>query len=159
MLNTTNGSESLTSSSINWKATPTITQTSVFFTLAFITVVGNGLVIIAVVVDPLKELRTVSNYLVVNLAIADFLLGLIAEPLWGMTLWIYSKKYHVAAMSVIIVSTNTTALTVLAMRVERYVRKSRIHLYTNGKMSLSKLLQSKEAPKILCKVRIPKQRG
>ena len=119
MRNTTNVSELSITSNINWEATPTVTQTVVFFTLAMITVLGNSLVILVVVKDPFKELRTIPNYLVVNLAIADLLLGLIAEPLWGMDLWIRSAQYRKEALSVMLTSTMATSLNVLAMSAER----------------------------------------
>ena len=46
-----------------------------------ITVVGNALVILAIVIDPYKELRSPFNFLLVNLAVADLIIGLLIDPL------------------------------------------------------------------------------
>ena len=146
MDNNTNSSDLSAMSNIQWKATPTVTQTALFFTLAAITLLGNGLVVIAVIKDPFKELRTIPNYLVVNLAIADLLLGLIAEPLWGMALWVRSAQYEVAAMTVILTSTMATNLTVTALSAERYVYNIYLHLvpynrkFENTKEGIDKLI-------------------
>ena len=43
-----------------------------------VTVIGNMLVIIAFIID--KSLRSYSNYYILNLSIADFLIGIIAIP-------------------------------------------------------------------------------
>ena len=43
--------------------------------------VGNLMVIIVVVVDPLKQLRSLFNYFVVNLAVADLIVGTISMPI------------------------------------------------------------------------------
>ena len=43
--------------------------------------VGNSLVVIAVIWNPYKDLRTPFNYFVVNLSIADLVVGLILGPL------------------------------------------------------------------------------
>lgn len=104
-----------------WEATPSVTQTSMFFGLAAITVFGNALVIIAVYRDPYKELRTLSNYLVVNLAVADFFMGLVSETLWGLSLWVRSKLFYDVANATMFLSLVASCLTVLGMSVERYI--------------------------------------
>ena len=42
--------------------------------------VGNVMIITAVVIDPLKKLRTPFNYFVVNLAVADLIIGIVCMP-------------------------------------------------------------------------------
>ena len=102
-----------------WEATPSVTQTSMFFGLAAITVFGNALVIVAVYKNPFKELRTLSNYLVVNLAVADLFMGLVSETLWGMSLWVRSQHFYDAANATMFLSLVASCLTVLGMSVER----------------------------------------
>ncbi|XP_078357124.1 adenosine receptor A1-like [Oculina patagonica] len=54
--------------------------------VSVITVVGNGLVIFAVWKDPLKVLRTTpTNFILLSLAIADFIVGLVNAP--GLAAW------------------------------------------------------------------------
>lgn len=48
--------------------------------LCLITVPGNLLVVLAVFIDPNKELRSPFNYFVANLAMADLLVGIVTEP-------------------------------------------------------------------------------
>ncbi|CAF0954175.1 unnamed protein product [Rotaria magnacalcarata] len=50
-------------------------------TMAFLTVSGNSLVIIAFICEP--TIRTYSNYFILNLSIADLLIGLICIPLYA----------------------------------------------------------------------------
>lgn len=54
-----------------------------------ITTIGNGLVIIAILIDPFKELRTQFNFFVVNLAVADLMIGAIIDPL---TSWAHFQE-------------------------------------------------------------------
>ena len=56
--------------------------------LCLVTVPGNLLVVLAVFIDPNKELRSPFSYLVANLAMADLLAGLVTEP--------FSANYHIS---------------------------------------------------------------
>ncbi|CAH3173494.1 unnamed protein product [Porites lobata] len=49
--------------------------------IAFIATVGNFLVILAVILNPCKDLRSPFNYFVANLSFADLAVGLIVAPL------------------------------------------------------------------------------
>ena len=51
--------------------------------VGIIAVVGNSALCLTVYQDPFRRLRSTANYLVVNLAIADLLTGLITEPLYA----------------------------------------------------------------------------
>lgn len=50
--------------------------------LSIVTVPGNALILIAVIKDPYRNLRTNFNFLVINLVVSDLLLGLITEPMF-----------------------------------------------------------------------------
>ena len=78
-------------------STPSILQTGIFFALAFITVTLNLVFILAVLKT--KRLRTKTNCILVSMAGADLLVGLISEPIWGLALWIDDEdhKYQTAA--------------------------------------------------------------
>ncbi len=54
-----------------------------------VTVVGNGLIILAIILDPFRELRTQFNFFVVNLAAADLIVGTLIDPL---TSWAHFKE-------------------------------------------------------------------
>ena len=55
--------------------------TALCILFAIVTIPGNALVLLAVIRDPYRNLRTPFNYLVLNLAIADLSVGLIVNPL------------------------------------------------------------------------------
>lgn len=54
-----------------------------------ITTIGNGLVIVSILVDPFRELRTQFNFFVVNLAVADLIIGAIIDP---FTSWAHFQE-------------------------------------------------------------------
>ena len=45
-----------------------------------VTAVRNAMIITVLVIDPLKKLRTPFNYFVVNLVVADLIVGLLCMP-------------------------------------------------------------------------------
>ena len=49
--------------------------------IAFVSVLGNGIIIMAVVRDPLNKLHTPFNYFLVNLAVSDLLTGMVCMPI------------------------------------------------------------------------------
>ena len=48
--------------------------------IAFCAVVGNTFVITTIIKEPLSKLHTPFNFLLINLALSDFILGVIAAP-------------------------------------------------------------------------------
>ena len=54
-----------------------------------VTTIGNGLVIVSILIDPFKELRTQFNFFVVNLAVADLIIGAIIDP---FTSWAHFQE-------------------------------------------------------------------
>ncbi|XP_031565863.1 histamine H1 receptor-like isoform X2 [Actinia tenebrosa] len=57
------------------------TTASIFIPLTLLTVTGNLLVLLAIFVDPYRDLKSPFNYFVANLAVADLLVGLVVDPL------------------------------------------------------------------------------
>ena len=65
-------------------AAPTVlsyTTASISLLLSLVTIPGNFLVCLAVYINPYKNLRTPFNCVVVNLAIADLIVGCVTEPI------------------------------------------------------------------------------
>ncbi|KAL9975513.1 hypothetical protein ACROYT_G012682 [Oculina patagonica] len=117
------------------KVTPT--ELAIAIVLAIITTVGNLLVIVAVYKDPFRELRTTSNYLLVNLAVADLIMGLIIEPIWALQYWVKEDRtnYSIAANVILVLAIEASCLTVLFLTIERYVvleRPLRREALSNG---------------------------
>lgn len=59
-----------------------ITTSVITSLLTLITAPGNLLICIAMLKDPNKELRTAFNYLLMNVAISDLLVGAITDPIF-----------------------------------------------------------------------------
>lgn len=95
--------------------------------LSLVTVPGNLIVVLAVFIDPHKDLRSPFMYLVANLAMADLLVGLVTEPV--------SAFYHIKnALGVIdyerlstavhmpfFISCTASVLSLAALTVDRYM--------------------------------------
>lgn len=101
----------------------TSTEVAITIALAVITTAGNLLVIVAVYKDPFRELRTTSNYLLVNLAVADLITGLIVEPLWALEHWVKEGRlqYFISANVILALTVEASCLTVLFLTIERYI--------------------------------------
>ncbi|XP_064411101.1 adenosine receptor A2a-like [Latimeria chalumnae] len=90
--------------------------------IAVLSVAGNILVSVAVVKN--KQLRTVTNYFLVSLAIADVCVGALAIPCAIMTdLGIprFNLYLCVLMLSVLIMLTQSSIFSLLAVAVERYI--------------------------------------
>ena len=102
-------------------STPSIAQTIVFFTLSIITVSLNMLLI--VVVLKTEKLRKKTNYIIISMAGADLLVGLVSEPIWGLALWVddEDQKYLTAAKFVVHFSLMSSVSHVLVVTLERTI--------------------------------------
>ena len=100
-------------------STPSIYQTVVFFALAFITVTSN--LVFIVIVLKTKSLRKKTNYILVSMAGADLMVGLISEPIWGLALWVDDKdhKYLTTAKFVVHFSLMSSVSHLLVVTLER----------------------------------------
>ncbi|XP_076579112.1 adenosine receptor A1-like [Chaetodon auriga] len=90
--------------------------------IAALAIIGNFLVCLAVSRN--KKLRTVTNYFLVSLAVADILVGLVAIPCAVLT--DLGQPRHnlplcLVMLSILIVLTQSSILSMLAVAVERYM--------------------------------------
>ena len=112
-----------------------ITTSVVAAILTLVTVPGNLLICWAVIRNPTGELKTSFNYLVVNLAISDLIIGLITDPVFVdfhvkealMVKELMSVQW-VVHVSYFFTST-VSVLSIVALAVNRYqaVRSYRLH--------------------------------
>ena len=98
---------------------------------------GNLLVILAVALDPYKNLCTPFNYLMASLACADLLVGIVTEPLAvyihfkeALDLSLSLRDYQAVHMSYFIGCT-ASVLSVGTLAVERYLAIRNPHSYRN----------------------------
>ena len=103
-------------------------EMAIALALAVITTAGNLLVIVALYKDPFRELRTTANYLLVNLAVADLIMGLVIEPLWALQYWLkengsnkIKSNYSIAVDAILVLAVEASNLTVLSLTIERYI--------------------------------------
>ena len=88
--------------------------------LSVVTVVFNSLVIITIWKDPFKELKGTANYLILNLAVCDLLVGFPAELLFALLLWFPDRVIIVfSAYVAIYLDFYASFLTILGLAVER----------------------------------------
>ncbi|XP_046845765.1 galanin receptor 2a-like [Xenia sp. Carnegie-2017] len=111
------------------------TTFSIIFTI--VNIPGNLLVIIAVVLDPYKNLRTPFNYLMANLAMADLIVGTVTDPLSvyihlkeGIDEKLHKKEIQALHMSYFI-SCTASVLSLATLAIERYLAVRNPHNYRN----------------------------
>lgn len=90
----------------------------VYAVVSAFTIFANLLLCVAFWKDPFGELRTAQNYFILNLAIADLVMGVISEPLLVVTYWhdnnlIYFIHYLFAVLSGTCSLMNITALSIV----------------------------------------------
>ena len=108
---------------------------SISFILILTNIPGNILIILAVVRDPNKNLRTPFNWLVVNLATADLIVGFITQPISayyhvkeGLRMHRYLaelKTLHIAFF----ISCTASIFSLTSLAVERYMAVSKPNTY------------------------------
>ncbi|CAH3046551.1 unnamed protein product, partial [Porites lobata] len=91
------------------------------FLLSFLTVFGNSLVVIAIVKDPFSELRTIPNYLILNLAACDLIVGIPSKLLLSLSHFYVSYNLYYVAFTSLYTSMVSSALTVLTLAFDRYI--------------------------------------
>lgn len=93
---------------------------ALLLSMSTLTVFGNFIVLITLFKDPAKDLRTVSNILIANLATSDLILGLVGEPLFAINHWLFNPKVYLASRFVIDMFLVASFLSILALSFERY---------------------------------------
>ena len=94
--------------------------------IAFIATVGNFLVILAVILNPCKDLRSPFNYFVANLSFADLVVGVIVAPLSAaqhvMEGFSLRNMYLEDTLRVVnFISCTASLLSLAALALDRYV--------------------------------------
>lgn len=92
--------------------------------LSVITVTGNLMVCVSVVKDPYKELRTPFNFYIINLALADLIVGLVTEPI---AVWVHIREGFSLTMENVwiihmsyFISCTASVLSLCALTMDRY---------------------------------------
>lgn len=103
-----------------------VTTTTIAAILCTLTTPGNLLICWAIIKDPTKELKSSFNYLVLNLAIADLITGLVTEPSFVVFHIREAKVYEVMNRIAIVhiayfISCTASMLSISALATERYL--------------------------------------
>ncbi|XP_052470856.1 muscarinic acetylcholine receptor M1 [Carassius gibelio] len=115
-----NGTDVAVSGPVTWRMAMI---TLITVPLSFITITGNVLVMISFRVNPL--LRTVSNYFLLSLAVADFILGAVSMNLYTTYIlighWTLGNLACDVWLTVDYVASNASVMNLLAISVDRYL--------------------------------------
>lgn len=104
-----------------------ISYTNAFFSgfLSLITIPGNFLVLLVILKNPNGRMRTPFNWFILNLAIADLLVGLIVEPLSSVVhvreAFGFPLKYHIFLQPVYFTSCTASVLSLGMLTIDRYI--------------------------------------
>ena len=111
------------------------TSASISILLILTNIPGNILIILALVLDPNKNLRTPFNWLVVNLATADLIVGIIALPMSvyyhiseGMNKHSFTEGLPLLHMAYF-TSCTASILSLISLAVERYMAVRKRNAY------------------------------
>lgn len=94
--------------------------------VGIIAVVGNFLLCVTIYKDPYRRLRNTASCLVVNLAVADLLTGLITEPLYAAFeisnfMGTELRILYVIGESTAYVFVNASILSILSLALDRFI--------------------------------------
>ena len=102
------------------------TTASISIPLCLVTVIGNLLVVLAVFIDPNKDLKSPFNYFIANLAVADLIVGFVVDPM--SVLFHFSEglsgAYPTALVYIHIpyfISSTASVLSLAALSMDRYL--------------------------------------
>eukprot|EP00794_Sanderia_malayensis_P008828 gene8828-9773_t len=94
--------------------------------LCLVTSTGNLLIVVAVLVDPLRKLRTPFSYFLVNLAVSDFIVGAITMPV-SVDIHMSETRGYIADFKIKLlhmsyfVSATSSVFSLGALSLDRYV--------------------------------------
>ena len=89
--------------------------------LSVLTAVLNALVIMTILKDPFKNLRGIANYLILNLAVSDLLIGIPAELLLALLHWYRYEGVRKAVYMTWHLGFCASVLTILGLAAERLI--------------------------------------
>lgn len=92
----------------------------VYCIVSAFTIFSNLLLCVAYWKDPFRELKTVQNYYVLNLGIADLIMGAISEPLLVVTYWNNNDIIYFIHYLFAIISATSSLLNITALSIIRY---------------------------------------
>jgi len=98
----------------------TLASTVVYIFISFVTIFGNLLVFASFIKDPYRQLRTLQNYFIVNLAASDLAMGCFAETLLAATYWQNRDEVFFAHYLCAIISGVSSLLNMAALSIYRY---------------------------------------
>lgn len=102
--------------------TPNAALAIVFVIFGIYTVVGNVLVCVVYILDPGKKLRRVSNsYFVINLAIADILVGITVEPINAASYWTKNRDVLFSYYIFAVLSCVCSIVNISALMIDRFL--------------------------------------
>ena len=110
------------------RETPDVTIAIFTSILSFVIVLGNGLIIASVAF--VKKLRQPANYLIVSLALSDFLVGLVVLPFTITTdilgHWIFGPMICDAHVTVDVITCTASIMNLCMISIDRLVKHSTI---------------------------------
>ena len=110
--------------------TPNAALAVIFIIFGFYTVVGNVLVCVVYILDPGKKLRRVSNsYFVINLAVADILVGITVEPINAASFWSNNTNVLFSYYIFAVLSCVCSIVSISALMVDRFLAVCRPFQY------------------------------
>ncbi|KAL9980139.1 hypothetical protein ACROYT_G008685 [Oculina patagonica] len=92
----------------------------VYMIVSSFTILANLLLCVSYWKDPFRQLRTVQNYYVLNLAIADLIMGAVSEPLLVVTYWYNHNLIYFIHYLFAVISGSCSLLNITALSVIRY---------------------------------------
>ena len=98
-----------------------LTSAVIFLPLSVLTAVLNALVIMTIWKDPFKNLKGITHYLMLNLAVSDLLIGIPAELLLVPLYWHHSESVEQAAKITQHLGFCASGLTILGLAAERLI--------------------------------------
>lgn len=100
----------------------TLAQTAFLVSVSVLTVALNSLVIMTIWKDPFKQLKGTANYLILNLAVCDLLMGFPTELLFAILHWFPGNKSVIKARYITMYfAICASFLTILGLAVERLI--------------------------------------
>lgn len=110
--------------------TPNAALAIIFIVFGIYTVVGNILVCVVYIIDPGKKLRRVSNsYFVINLAVADILVGITVEPINAASYWTKNTDVLFSYYIFAVLSCVCSIMNISALMVDRFLAVCRPFKY------------------------------